>query len=132
MITIQKQPQRPFSRIFLLFFEEQAFKHFPGGFFSSSNRYHFSRKQYIIRYKSVYRTDAIFPGDPNCSSNTCDFSRRKIFLSVEHILVFREALLVHWTRMNFPEASIFSPNRYQFSRKPSRRTHIIFQETLCH
>ena len=46
----------------------------------------------------------IFPGDPNCSSNTCYIFKRKIFLFVEYILIFQEA-------------SFFYSNRYQFSSK---------------
>ena len=60
---------------------------------------------------------------------------------VKHMLSFQKefflsntcqkALRVFCSNTDFPGASIFPSNRYQFSRKPSsQQTHTIFQETL--
>ena len=41
----QKQPPSQFSKISVLFFQEQPFNNFPGGSICSSNRHEFSRRE---------------------------------------------------------------------------------------
>ena len=55
---------------------------------------------------------------------------QKPYLVLEHIQIFQEPLFSHRTDINFPGDSIFSSNKYSFSRKPYLvLEHIIFQES---
>ena len=57
--NLQKQPPKQFLKISVLFFQEQPFYNFPGGFICFSNRQEFSRASICL---SVRRTDMNFPG----------------------------------------------------------------------
>ena len=94
---------------------------FPGGSICSSNRYEFSRR--------AYRKDMFFQGGSICSSN------RPYYL-IEQILISQKPLFSPRTHTKFPGASIFSSNRYSFSRKPylvlehlrfSRRLYLVLE-----
>ena len=94
---------------------------FPGASICSSNRHEFSRR--------AYRKDMFFQGGSICSSN------RSYYL-IEQILIFPETLFNPRTHTNFPGASIFSSNRYLFSRmlylvlehiRFSRRPYLVFE-----
>ena len=75
----QKQPPRQFSKISVLFFQEQPFYNFPGGYICSSNRHEFSRRvnlfveQTHIFQEGLYvlRADTNFPG--GLFEKTCFF-----------------------------------------------------------
>ena len=135
---------RQFSKISVLFFQEQPFIIFQEGPF-------------------VPRTDRNFPGESICSSNRHEFSRRvymffeqtRIFqegLSKRHVfsrrfyLFVEQTLLSHRTDTNFPRNPyLVLSNTYEISRSlyflieqilifqealSSPRTPTIFQETL--
>ena len=92
-----------------------------------------------------------FPGGSICSTNRHEFSRRAyrkdMFFSRRFYLFVEQTLLSHRTDINisqkpffsprththFPGASIFSSNRYSFSRKPYLvLEHIQFSRSpLC-
>ena len=84
----QKQPPRQFSKISVLFFQEQPFYNFPG------------------TCPFVPRTDMNFPGGSKCSSNRYEFSRTVGGL-IEKTCFFKE-VSVHRTDL------IFSSNRPYF------------------
>ena len=77
--NLQKQPPRQFSKISVLFFQEQPFYNFPGGYICSSNRHEFSRRvnlfveQTRIFQEGLYvlRTDTNFQG--GLFEKTCFF-----------------------------------------------------------
>ena len=138
----QKQPPRQFSKISVLFFQEQPFYNFPGGSICSSNRHKFSKRFHLFVEQTwifqeglyVLRTDTNFPG--GLIEKTCFFKEvlsgssnrpyhlieqinfpRNPYLVLEHIRIFQEPLFSHRTDTHFQEA-LSSP-----------RTHTIFQET---
>ena len=93
----QTQPPRQFSKISVLFFQEQPFYNFPGGM------------------DPVLRTDMNFPGGliertrggSICSSNR--FYHRTDTnpnLVLEHTRIFQEPLFSHRTDTHFPGSSI--------------------------
>ena len=113
------------SHLFIIFQEDpfvpRTDMNFPGGSICSSNRYEFSRR--------AYRKDMFFQGGSICSSN------RPYYL-IEQILISQKPLFSPRTHTNFPGASIFSSNRYSFSRKPylvlehlrfSRRLYLVLE-----
>ena len=80
----------------------------------------FSRRVYY-----VLRTDTNFPG--GFIEQTRFFNKglsvrrekktKNPYLVLEHIPIFQEPLFFHRTDINFPGASISSPNRYSFPRE---------------
>ena len=134
-IDIQKQPPRQFSKISVLFFQEQPFFNFPGEYICSSNRHEFSGRVNLF----VEQTQIFQEG----YSKRHVFSRR-FYLFVEQTLLShrtdtnfpRNPYFSPRTHTNFPGASIFSSNRYSFSRKPylvlehlrfSRRPYLVLE-----
>ena len=129
---MQKQPPRQFSKISVLFFQEQPFYNFPGGYICSSNRHEFSRRvnlfveQTRIFQEGLYvlRTDTNFPGGlfektcffqggSICSSNRPYYLIEQILifpetliLVLEHIRIFQEPLFSHRTDTHFPGSPI--------------------------
>ena len=86
---------------------------------------------FILNFQGVllaHRTDIIFPGNPVCLSNKFHFPGFYVYFWLEYIIIFfTETILLRRTHTNFP-GSIFSSNRYQFSRKrtlSSYQTHYI-------
>ena len=77
---VQKQPPRQLSKLSVLFFQEQPFYNFPGGFFCSSNRPYYLIEQILILPEIII-----------CSLNTYEFSRSLYFL-IYQIFIFQEAL----------------------------------------
>ena len=130
----QKQPPRQFSKISVLFFQEQPFYNFPGVSICSSNRHEFSRTVYNMFFEHT----RIFQEG---------LSKRHVFSRRLYLFVEQTILLSHRTDTNFPinpylvlehirifqGASIFSSNRYSFSRKPYLvLEHIrFFRRPLC-
>ena len=114
----QKQPPRQFSKISVLFFQEQPFYNFPGGSICSSNRHEFSGRVYMFFEQTrifqeglskrhvfsrrfylfieqtflSHRTDTNFPKNP--------------YLVLEHIRIFQESLFCHRTDTHFPGSPI--------------------------
>ena len=133
-----QQPPRQFSKISVLFFQEQPFYNLSGSI-CSSNRHKFSRRVYIMFFEqtrifqeglskrhvfswrlSVRRTDyylieqiLIFPETLIYTSNTYKFSRSLYFL-IEQILIFQEALSNPRTPTIFQEGT--PSNRYFVNR----------------
>ena len=128
IVEIQKQPPRQFSKISVLFFQEQPSYNFPGGSICSSNRNEFSRRVHLI-----------------CSSNRHEFSRRvymyfeqtRIFqegLSTRHVfsrrfyLFVEQTLLSHRTDTNFPRNPYLVLEHIRILQEPvfSHRTDTHF------
>ena len=80
-IYIQKQPPKQFSKISVLFFQEQPFYNFPRGSICSSNRHEFSRRFHLFVEQTwifqeglyVLWTDTNFPG--GLIEKTCFFMK---------------------------------------------------------
>ena len=117
---LQKQPPRQFSKISVLFFQEQPFYNFPGGSICSSNRHEFSRRVHLfVEQKWIFQeglyvlwTDTNFLGG-----------------LIEKTCFFQESPSVRRTEMNFPGGSICSLNRHEFSRRAYRKD-MFFKEVL--
>ena len=134
--------RRRFFKIFALFFQKQSFYNFPRG-----SIYLFSSRQTDM-FLPVYNTNNIMffektnifqKGLSNRHVFSKGLSVRQIDLIIEQIyiiiiiLILSETLILvlKHTHTNFPRVSIFSSNRYEFSRKPylAIYKHIIFQKT---
>ena len=127
--VFQKQPPRLFSKISVLFFQEQPFYNFPGGSICSSNRHEFSRRVYmffeqtqifqegLLKRHDFLRRSYLFVEQTLLSHRTDTNFSRKPYLVLEHIRIFQEALS--------------SPRTHTIFQKilSSPRTHTIFQET---
>ena len=114
----QKQPLRQFFKISVLFFQEQPFYNFPGGYICPLNRHVFFQKGL-----SICQRDMFFPGESIilCSSNRHKFSRR--------VCRTDNDLIISSNRYQFSRiagASIFSSKKYSFFRKP----YLIFEHIL--
>ena len=129
--TLQKQPPRQFSKISVLFFQEQPFYNFPGWSICSSNRHEFSRRVHLfveqtwISQEGLYvlRTDTNFPG--GFIEKTCFFQRGSICSSNTTYYLIEQILI-------FPETLIYTSNTYEFSRSLYFLIEqiLIFQEAL--
>ena len=124
-LLFQKQPPRQFSKISVLFFQEQPFYNFPGGSICSSNRHEFSRR--LIEKTCFFKEDlSVCRTDLFISSNTYEFSRslyfviehlqfsRRPYLVLEHIPIFQETPMPR-THRHFPGRYPIS-NRYFVNR----------------
>ena len=136
-----------FSKISLLFFHGSnlfiIFQEGPFGSICSSNRHGFSRRVHLFVEQTWIFQEGLFMFFERTDTNFHEFSRkegfniektkrhvfsRKFYLFVEQTLlshqrdssklVFPETLISPQTHTNFQGASIFSSNRYSFSRKP--------------
>ena len=120
----QKQPPRQFSKISVLFFQEQPFYNFPEGSICSSNRHEFSRRVHLFVEQTwifqeglyVLRTDMNFPGGLiektrffkevlSVHRTDTNFPRNP-YLILEHIRIFQEPLFSHRTDTHFPGSPI--------------------------
>ena len=92
----------------VLFFQEEPFYNFSGGFYL-----------FVDQTLLSYRTDTNFSSNP--------------YLVLEHICIFQGLLIFYRTYTNFPGASVFSSNRYSFSRKPYLVLELILlsRRPLC-
>ena len=116
--TIQKQPPRRFSKISVLFFQEQPFYNFPGESICSSNRHEFSRRVYMffeqtrifqegLSKRHVFlRRFYLFVEQTLLSHRTDTNFSRNPYLVLEHIQIFQEPLFSHRTDTHFPGSSI--------------------------
>ena len=90
--SFQKQPPRQFSKLSVLFFQEQPFYNFLGGFICSSNRHEFFQKGLY-----VLRTDTNFPG--GLIEKICFFKevlsvrRTDLIISSNQILISPETFI---------------------------------------
>ena len=116
--SIQKQPPRQFSKISVLFFQEQPFYNFPGGSICSSNRHEFSRRVYMFfeqtqifqegySKRHVFsRRFYLFVEQTLLSHRTDTNFPRNPYLVLKHILIFQEPLFSHRTDTHFPGSLI--------------------------
>ena len=98
-------------------FSPRTHTNFPGASIFSSNRYYFSRKPYLVVEQILFSRRPLWPPPPShqtdiISSNIYSFSQKSLFSPRTHT--------------NFPGASIFSLNRYYFSRKP----YLVLEQIL--
>ena len=111
---------------------------FPGGSLCSSNRHEFSRRAYrkdmfFKEVLSVRRTDLIissnrykFSQKPLFSPRTHTNFSRSLYLVLEQILIFQEALFSPRTHTIFQE-TLSSPRTHTiFQEPPTPRTHRHF------
>ena len=124
----QKQPPRQFSKISVLFFQEQPFYNFPGGSICSSNRHEFSRRVYMF-----FKQTRIFQEG---------LSKRHVF-SRRFYLFVEQTLLSHRTDINFPRSpylvlehirifqEALSSPRTPTIFQASPRTHTLSRSLLC-
>ena len=117
IIFLQKQPPRQFSKISVLFFQEQPFYNFPGGSICSSNRHEFSKRVFMFFEQTQIFQEGlskrhVFQGGSICSSNSLLSHRtdtnfpRNPYLHLEHIRIFQEPLFSHRTHTHFPGSPI--------------------------
>ena len=89
---------------------------FPGGFICSSNRYEFSRRVYMffeqtrIFQEGLLKRQVFF-------KEVLSVRRTDLIIASNGYLFSQKPLFSPRTHTNFPGASIFSSNRYSFSRK---------------
>ena len=134
----QKQPPRLFSKISVLFFQEQPFYNFPGGSICSLNRHEFSRRVYmffeqtqifqegLLKRHDFLRRSYLFVEQTLLSHRTDTNFPRKPYLVLEHIRIFQEALSSPQTHTIFQKI-LSSPRTHTiFQETPMRRTHRHF------
>ena len=114
----QKQPPRQFSKITVLFFQEQPFYNFPGRSICSSNRHEFSRRVYMFFEQIQIFQDSRRAYRKDRSSHRDSFRKYLFFFSRSNFfIIFQEGPFVPRTDMNFPGGFICSSNRHEFSRR---------------